>query len=103
MKALAFPPQKVAEVCMAVCLALDPKASPKEMDWKKCSKMMKNPTEFIKVLLKFDAAKFPPNRLLMIKKILAENDILSREDTAKVKSSSTGAASLHSWILNLID
>lgn len=103
MKALANPPQKVAAVCMAVCLTLDPNASPKEMDWKKCIKMMKNPLAFIEVLLKFDATKFPPNRLVIIKKILVENDIISREDTVKVKACSLAAASLHSWILNLID
>jgi hypothetical protein len=73
------------------------------MDWKKCIQMMKNPPEFIEVLLKFDAGKFPPNRLLVIKKILTENDIISREDTVKVKSGSLAAASLHSWLLNLID
>jgi hypothetical protein len=28
MKAFAVPPKKVADVCMAVCLALDPSASP---------------------------------------------------------------------------
>jgi dynein heavy chain len=97
LKALGSPPAACVEVSKAVLILL--KGEKKNHAWQNGQKMMNNPGKFIEEVQKFEGENIDEWKLEALKPIMAQ-DFFNFET---MKTKSTPAAYLCSWIINIVN